>query len=105
MRGQVSDSKSSFSFWKVLLPVAIGLGVVVLMFVHDARKEDIADIWKSIHFDSRIIGCVVAGFLCMFGRDFGLTWRFRALTDRKLTWRQAWKVDMLCEFKIGRAHV
>ncbi len=98
MRGQVSDSKSSFSFWKVLLPVAIGLGVVVLMFVHDARKEDIADIWKSIHFDSRIIGCVVAGFLCMFGRDFGLTWRFRALTDRKLTWRQAWKVDMLCEF-------
>ena len=21
-----------------------------------------------------------------------------ALTDRKLTWRQAWKVDMLCEF-------
>lgn len=93
-----SATGAGFSFWKILLPVAIGLAVVVLMFMHDARKEDFADVWKSIHFDSRVIICIVVGFLCMFGRDFGLTWRFRALTDRKLSWGQAWKVDMLCEF-------
>ena len=34
----------------------------------------------------------------MFGRDFGLSWRFRALTDRELRWGQAFKVDLLCEF-------
>lgn len=98
MSNDAKHTGSGFSFWKVMLPVAIGLAVVVLMFVHDAKKEDFADIWKSIHFDGRVIACIIIGFMCMFGRDFGLTWRFRALTDRKLTWAQAWKVDMLCEF-------
>lgn len=100
MAAEVEKNSTSggFSFWKVLLPVVIGLGVVVLMFVHDAKKEDFADIWESIHFDWRVIVCLIVGFICMLGRDFGLTWRFRALTDRKLSWWQAWKVDMLCEF-------
>lgn len=89
---------SGLSFWKVLIPIVISVGAVVLMFWHDARKEDFSQIWDGIHFDFRVFVCIVVGFLCMFGRDFGLTWRFRALTDRKLTWRQAWKVDMLCEF-------
>ncbi len=93
-----SSHGSAFSFWKVLLPVLIGIGVVVLMFMHDAKKEDLANIWRGINFDSRVVWCIVLGFICMFGRDFGLTWRFRALTDRKLSWGKAWKVDMLCEF-------
>lgn len=93
-----NENGKSLSAWKVLLPVAIGLAVVGLMFWHDAREEDLSEIWGSIHFDSRVVACVALGFICMFGRDFGLTWRFRALTDRKLTWGQAWKVDMLCEF-------
>lgn len=95
---KISSGGGGISFWKVLLPVAIGLGVVVLMFWHDAREENIGQIWASIHFDWRVAACIIVGFLCMFGRDFGLTWRFRALTDRKLSWAQAWKVDMLCEF-------
>lgn len=93
-----SDGKKVFSVWKIFLPVAIGLTVVGLMFWHDARGEDFSQVWKGIHFDWRVITCIILGFLCMFGRDFGLTWRFRALTDRKLSWMSAWKVDMLCEF-------
>lgn len=92
------NKESTFSVWKVLIPVVIGLGVVILMFFHDARKEDFSEVWKSMHFDFRGVLCIILGFICMFGRDFGLTWRFRALTDRKLTWTQAWRVDMLCEF-------
>lgn len=87
-----------FALWKILLPVAIGLTVVVLMFIHDAEKENLAMVWKSIHFDTRAIICVVLAFFCMFGRDFGLTWRFRALTNHQLKWSSAYKVDMLCEF-------
>jgi len=90
--------KRTISFWKVLLPVLLGIGVVILMFMHDARKEDFASVWTGIHFDFRVVCCIILGFICMAGRDFGLTWRFRALTDRKLSWKQAWKVDMLCEF-------
>lgn len=87
-----------FSVWKVLLPIVIGLTVVILMFWHDAKKEDLAAVWHSIDFNGRTIGCIMLAFLFMFGRDFGLSWRFRALTDRQISWKQAFKVDFLCEF-------
>ena len=34
----------------------------------------------------------------MSGRDFGLSWRFRLLTDKELKWKQAIRVNFLCEF-------
>lgn len=92
------SAKGAISVWKVLLPVAIGLGVVALMFWHDAKKGGIESVWSHIHFTPWSVFCIFLGFLCMAGRDFGLIWRFRALTDRKLSWRQAWEVDMMCEF-------
>ena len=91
-------TKRYFSAWKVLLPVLIGLSVVVWMFYDDAKKEDLAKVWDSIHFTTRTVLCIILAFCFMFGRDFGLTWRFRALTDRELRWPNAYKVDMLCEF-------
>lgn len=90
--------KKYFSFWKVLLPVLIGLGVVVLMFWHESSKNNLAAVWHNIHFTWRTWLFVGVGFLFMWGRDFGLTWRFRALTNRDLSWLQAYKVDFLCEF-------
>lgn len=90
--------KKMFSVWKILLPVAIGLGVVAVMFIHDARKENLVHVWEGIHFTWRSWVCVGLAFLFIFGRDFGLTWRFRALTDKQLKWRSAYEVDMLCEF-------
>ena len=90
--------KNPISLWKVLLPVAIGLGVVALMFMHDARKENLQAALDSIQITPWSIFCVFLAILCMAGRDFGLIWRFRELTDNKLSWKQAWEVDMLCEF-------
>ncbi len=80
--------------WKIFLPVAIGLAVVAWMF----KREFSRAVWDSIHFDTHIILCIALAWLFMIGRDFGLSWRFRALTDRQLTWRQAVKIDLLCEF-------
>lgn len=97
-KSSATGNKRYFSLWKVLLPVAIGLTVVVLMFMHDASKENLAEVWDKIHFSSRTVLCIILAFCFMFGRDFGLTWRFRTLTDRKLPWKSAYEVDMLCEF-------
>ncbi len=80
--------------WKIMLPVAIGIGVAVWLF----RREFDASVWESIHFDARVVGCVALAWCFMIGRDFGLSWRFRTLTDRQLTWWQAIRVNMLCEF-------
>lgn len=93
-----APDKSFFSLWKVILPVAIGLGVVAILFWHDAKKENLAEVWHNIHFDARTWICIFLALMFMFGRDFGLSWRFRALTDKQLRWGQAFKVDFLCEF-------
>lgn len=83
-------NRSSFSLWKVLLPVAIGLAVIALMFWHDARKENMGAVFDHIHFTAWSIFCIFLAILCMCFRDLGLIWRFRELTDRKLSWKQAW---------------
>ncbi len=80
--------------WKIFLPMAIGIGVVMWLFHREFNPE----VWDSIHFDARVIACFLLAWLFMIGRDVGLTWRFRALTDHQLSWRKALKVDMLCEF-------
>lgn len=87
--------KSGFSLYvKILTPVVIGLLVVGWLF----RREFNPEVWKSIDFDSRTILFIGVAWLFMMGRDTGLTWRFRTLTDKHLSWGQALRVCMLCEF-------
>lgn len=92
--GKQGGGEGAFAPWKVWLPVVIGLSVVGWLFHRDFNMG----VWDQIHFDARVVWCIVLAWVCMLGRDFGLSWRFRALTDYQLTWGQAWKVDMLCEF-------
>ena len=91
-------NKKQLSTWKILLPVAIGVGVVTWMFYRDAKEQDLSQVWDSIHFTPHVILFIVVAWLFMLGRDFGLIWRFRALTDRDLSWKQSMKVNFLCEF-------
>lgn len=93
-----SVTPKTFSVWKVLLPVVIGVGVIALMIWHDAKSENIDAVLGSIRFTPWSIFCIVLGVICMALRDVGLTWRFRALTNRELSWKSAWTVDMMCEF-------
>lgn len=86
--------QESFHWWRVVVPVAIGAIVVALLFHHEFKPE----VWKSVHFDVRTILCIALAWLFMAGRDFGLTWRFRSLTDRQLSWKAALRVNFMCEF-------
>lgn len=80
--------------WKIGLPIAIGLIAVAWLF----NREFDPAILHTISLDTRTIAFIALAWLFMIGRDTGLTWRFRTLTDRQLTWSQALKVNMLCEF-------
>lgn len=93
-----AGSRKTFALWKILLPVAIGIAVVVFMFLNDAKSQDIAGQLRGISFTPYVIACILLGFIFMFGRDFGLSWRFRLLTDSDLRWKQAFKVTYLVEF-------
>jgi hypothetical protein len=90
--------RSTFSIWKVLLPIAIGLAVVIWLFVNEASEENVAAVIRNIDVTPAMVLYLLLAWLFMVGREAGLSWRFRALTDRQLRWSQAIRVDMLCAF-------
>lgn len=91
-------TRKQFALWKILLPVIIGFGAVAWMFWRDAQSSDIATLIDSIQFTPHVVLCLLLGWLFMCGRDFGLSWRFRLLTDKELAWRRCIRVNFLCEF-------
>lgn len=90
MKKEVKRFKSSY----IIVPIAIGLAVIAFLFY----KEFDPAIFTNIQFSSRVVLGLLLAFLCIFGRDFGLMLRYRLITDRQLTWRQVFRVNMLCEF-------
>lgn len=82
------------TLWKAVFPALIGIGVVVWLFVDDFS----VDAWRSMPFNGRTVAALLLAFLFVFGRDFGLAWRFRTITDGALSWRRAFKVDIMCAF-------
>lgn len=80
--------------WKTLIPVAIGLGVVIWLF---AREFDI-NAWKKIVWDGHTVVALLVAVICVCGREFGLMWRYRALSDQRLGWWAAFRITLLQEF-------
>lgn len=79
---------------RVALPVAIGAVVFMWLFHDDFTPET----WNAVAWTPWSVMAVALAWLAMAGRDFGLTWRFRTLSGGDLTWRDALRVDMMCEF-------
>jgi hypothetical protein len=79
---------------KIAIPILIGIAVVAWLFGNEFNLSDI----KQIEFTSTTAIGLGTALLFTFGRDFGMAWRFRSLTDEKLRWKAAAKVTMLCEF-------
>ena len=89
-----SNPLGSISARKVILPAVIGLGVVAFIFF----REFDPDVFDRVTFTWASPLWLFVAFLCMAGRDFGYMIRIRVLSDRQLTWRQAFRVIMLWEF-------
>ncbi len=79
---------------KTALPIVIGVGVVVWLFLKDFNPAALS----ILTFDTRTVLSLAACLIFVAGRDFGLTWRFRTITDGRLSWRRALRVDIMCAF-------
>lgn len=88
------NNTTSFSGWKIALPLITGLGVVVWMFL----KEFDPDSLKTVHISLMGVLFLVVAIVLMLLRDMGMIWRFRLLTGKQLSWKQAFNVHMLSEF-------
>ena len=83
-----------FKISQVLIPIGIGMGVIVWLFM---REFDYMS-FSEIRFTLCSVGFLLLAFLFMFGRDFGMIWRFRIMSDKKLSWIQAFNIHILNEF-------
>lgn len=89
MSGELSKT-----LWRIVLPVALGAGVAIWLFKRDIDSATL----QSIVFDSRTVVGLCLALLFVVGRDFGLAWRFHTIAAGDLTWRRAWRTDIMCAF-------
>ena len=89
MSGELSKT-----LWRIVLPVALGVGVAIWLFKRDIDSATL----QSIVFDSRTVVGLCLALLFVVGRDFGLAWRFHTIAAGDLTWRRAWRTDIMCAF-------
>ncbi len=82
------------TLWRIVLPLVLGVAVAIWLF----RRDIDADTLRSITFDSRTLVGLCLAFLFVVGRDFGLAWRFHTIAAGDLTWKRAWRTDIMCAF-------
>lgn len=79
---------------RTLLPVANGIGVVIWMMGGEFSISS----FRSISWNGHSLSALALALLFMIGREYGMMARWRVLSDRVLSWRQTFKVTMMCEF-------
>jgi uncharacterized membrane protein YbhN (UPF0104 family) len=88
------DLVSKLKPGRIILPVVIGL-VVIGWFI---SKDINAEVLNNLIFTWNSVFWLFIAWLCMICRDLGYLIRIRILSDKDLTWRQAFRVIMLWEF-------
>ena len=84
----------SKTLWKTALPLLFGVAVAIWLI----RKDiDMATL-RSIPCDSHTLLYIGLALLAVFGRDFGLAWRFHTIAAGDLTWKRAFRTDIMCAF-------
>lgn len=83
-----------FKTFHVLLPVLLGLFVIGWLFLDEFDPA----LFSTLNFTGASVLFILLAFSLMLLRDFGLICRFRLFTDNNLSWKQAFHINILCEF-------
>lgn len=79
---------------RIILPILIGLGVVGWFIIREINSEALS----ALNFTWNSVFWLFIAWCFMIGRDLGYMIRIRVLTEKDLTWKQAFRVIMLWEF-------
>ena len=95
----ITEAKSKnatkpFKTYQVLIPILLGLFVIGWLFLDEFDPA----VFSSFDFNYASVLFILLAFLLMSMRDFGMMWRFRLLTEKDLSWRQAFHINVLSEF-------
>lgn len=79
---------------RIILPIALGLGVVAFLIYREFNIESLEAInWR---FQTAIF--FVLAIVCAMVRQFAYMWRIRVLTDGELSWKKAFQIIAIWEF-------
>lgn len=87
-----------FNFYRILIPILIGLGVGVFMIAREYSENPSVFSNLASLFTSYSFLCLFIAFLFECNREFMYMYRLRLLTDDKLSWRKCFQIIMLWEF-------
>jgi hypothetical protein len=87
-------NSNPFKLSHILIPLGIGFIVVGWLFLSEFDTTT----FKDVKFNLTSVGYILLAFLFMFGRDFGMIWRFRLMACKDLTWQQSFNINLLNEF-------
>lgn len=89
---------SLFSFKRIMLPLLIGIGVAFLLILKDIDQE--GNVLSKLLINWTWTSTFFLFLALCFGvmRDLMYMYRIRLLSDKRLSWKQAFQVIMLWEF-------
>lgn len=79
---------------RIIIPVLLGLGIIGWFIFREINS----DVLSKLNFTWKSVFWLFVAWLCMACRDLGYIIRIRILTDKDLTWIQAFRIIMLWEF-------
>lgn len=88
------DLVSKLKPGRIIFPVILGLAVVGWFI----SREINTDVLNKLNFTWKSVFWLLIAWLCMIFRDLGYMIRIRILSEKDLSWRQAFRVIMLWEF-------
>lgn len=88
------QNEFQFNLIKLLLPIILGIGVIIWLFINEFKYETII----SFQLGYQEIFYLLLAFALMLVRDGGMMWRFRIMSGKQLSWRSAFNVHILSEF-------
>ncbi len=85
---------ASLKSWKIVLPIAIGLGATAYLFGREYRPG----LFSAFDLGPMSALFFAVAVLFMMGRDIGYMARIRILSDGELGWLASFRIIMLWEF-------
>lgn len=83
-----------FSFWRIAIPIFIGLAAATILFIRDFDP----DLFSNIQWAKYPALWFLLVIALVVTRDLAYMYRIRLLTDGEITWKRSFQVIMLWEF-------
>lgn len=78
----------------LLISLALGIGATVLLFVEGVDHKA----FEGFQWNGSMFLWISIALLFVFGRDFGLAWRFHTIAKPVLSWKRSFRTELMCAF-------